>query len=190
MKTIAVYVHNELADWETSYVLPLLRRANFIIETVSESVNPIKTMGGLNVIPDKLIEHIKWDNVALLVLPGGDSWIDPSLNQPISSVLAKVRSAGIPVAAICGATLSLARTGILNDVHHTSNSLSFLKDRVPSYSGESLYIDSLATTDRNIITASGVGAVEFAYEIIKLLNIFDEQKAKKWLKHYKGTGLT
>lgn len=44
------------------------------------------------------------------------------------------------VAAICGATLALARAGLLNDRQHTSNKTGYIEQYVRDYSGQKLYV--------------------------------------------------
>lgn len=61
---------------------------------------------------------------------------------------------GVPMVVICGATVGLARGGLLDHRKHTGNSPDYLA--VAGYGGASLYQDVPAFTDDNVITASGV----------------------------------
>lgn len=185
MNTVAIYLHDGFADWEIAYVLPFLRISHYNIITFSEAENKIHSMGGLTLLPDTTIELIDWNTVNLLVLPGGESWSDLSCHHCISHLFPKLEKKGITIAAICAATFGLARSGILNNIYHTSNSLEQLKYYAPDYTGENHYINSLAISDKNIITASGVGSLEFSYEIFKKLGIYDEKKSKEWLGFFK-----
>ena len=56
---------------------------------------------------------------------------------------------------------------------------------VPEYNDESFYVEELAVTDRRIITASGLGSVEFAREVIHELNIYNESDALIWFEMFK-----
>ena len=66
MFTIYVYVLDTLADWELGYVTAELNSRRFFkkgapevsVKTVGVSKKPVKTMGGLTVIPDCIIEDI------------------------------------------------------------------------------------------------------------------------------------
>jgi len=72
----------------------------------------------------------------------------------------------VPVAAICGAVLGLARADILNEKKHTGNSLAELH-QAANYQGEALFQNQPAFTDGNLITARAIAPLEFAYQIFK-----------------------
>lgn len=186
MNSAALYVHDGLADWEAGFILPELAKASFEIKTIAESQQAVKTMGGLTVLPDFKIADVDWRSISILILPGGLSWMNQDLNQQIVKLLPMLNERGITLAGICGATVPLARTGLLNNIRHTSNYLQFLKEAAPNYTGDKLYCNKLAVCDGNIITASGIGAIEFSYEIIKVLNVYDGQKAKDWYEFFKN----
>jgi putative intracellular protease/amidase len=182
----ALYVHEGFADWEASFILPELVRASFNIRTVAQARQPLKTMGSVTVLPDMTIDEADLSSLSILILPGGESWLDPSCHQDILKVLPELKKRKIPIAAICGATVALARAGLLDDVRHTSNYLPFLKKAAPQYRGEKLYSNDLAVCDGGIITASGIGALEFTYEIMKELKVYDAQKSKEWYEFFKN----
>lgn len=64
MKTIYIYVLNTLADWEFGYITAELNSKRFFkkdapeinIQFVSYALTPIKTMGGLTITPNCLID--------------------------------------------------------------------------------------------------------------------------------------
>jgi putative intracellular protease/amidase len=186
MKTVLVYVHDGLADWEASFVLPELKKAGFEIITVSNTRSPIKTMGGLKILPDLLVKEIGGKKIEALILPGGDSWTDSKLNSEILDIIPGLMQKKVYIAAICGAVAALARIGILDNIKHTSNYLPWLKAVSPSYQGDSLHTNSLAESEKGVITASGIGAMEFAYEVLKTLNIYSDEQANEWLNFYKN----
>ena len=94
-------------------------------------------------------------------------------------------AAGTPVAAICGATVGVAKAGLLQGRAHTSNGLEYLRAQVPDYISENDYVDQLAVRDRGLITASGLGAVEFAREIFAELGVFPEGELELWYRLFK-----
>ena len=58
----------------------------------------------------------------------------------------------------------------LNEVKHTSNTLDYLKQYAgDQYTGESNYINKQAVRDENIVTANGIGQLEFCREILYAL---------------------
>ena len=68
---------------------------------------------------------------------------------------------------------------------HTSSDKDYLAALVPDYQDDGLYTTDLAVTDGSLITASGVGSVEFAREIIRYLGVYTEAQAGRWFDLYK-----
>jgi putative intracellular protease/amidase len=183
---IVFYAHHGFADWEAAFILPVLKSKNRQVVTVSENAKAVESMGGLTLIPDTKIKALQPETIACLILPGGDSWNNPLLNREILELAYDLYAdGGALVAAICGATVGLARESILDDRLHTSNDLELLKELAPLYRGASRYQKSLAVTDRNLITASGVGAIEFALEIMKSLDVDSESNRQDWFNLFK-----
>lgn len=81
-----------------------------------------------------------------------------------------IAAEGIPIAAICGATTYLCRHGFLNHVKHTGDSLELFRSQ-DGYTGQELYVSAQVVADGGFITANETAAVEFAYEIFKLLKV-------------------
>ncbi len=88
----------------------------------------------------------------------------------------------MPVAAICGATYLLARNGFLDERRHTSNAADFL--RPSGYRGGDRYVDAPAVTDRGITTASGVHAVPFTAEVMRVTRLAPEPVINAWEQLY------
>ena len=132
-------------------------------------------------MPDATLDTVNADEAAIFILPGGDMWEEKSTEKLIA-LLHKLKAASVPIAAICGATLEIARAKLTERLRHTSNSPDYLKTMIADYKDEDFYVDKLAVTDNNVITASGLGSVEFAQEIIKRLEIYDEADKKFGLR--------
>jgi putative intracellular protease/amidase len=92
-------------------------------------------------------------------------------------------NSGVPVAAICGATAGLTRGGLLDHRRHTSNAREYLA--ATQYRAMSLYEDSPAVTDDNLITASGVAPVDFAQHIFRRLNLYQPSVLDAWYGLFK-----
>jgi putative intracellular protease/amidase len=180
-----VLVFDGLADWEPAHALCEIRKSGkYDVVAVGFSGNPVTTMGGLRVLPDITLDALNPAEVAIFILPGGDMW-EQNSNKEIIGVLRQFHLAEVPIAAICGATLEVARAKLTHNVRHTSNAKDYLKEMVGDYSDEDFYVDELAVSDNNIITASGLGSVEFGREIIKQLNIYSEADTKVWFEMFK-----
>jgi putative intracellular protease/amidase len=191
MYTIYVYVLDTLADWELGYVTSELNSGRFFkkdhqgvsLKTVSYSQDPIKTMGGMTVIPNCLIDDIVVSETSILLLPGANTWSDPKHG----AILEKARefiSVGAMVCAICGATAALANYGLLDNRPHTSNGPGYLEMVSPSYKGQSFYIDKPSVADNNLITASSTGALLWAKQIIEYLDVYQSDTLESWFEYF------
>ena len=187
MKKASVLLFDGYADWEVGYILPELRRLCKIeVVTVGFTDKPVVSMGGLRVIPETVICKINPDDVLIFILPGGHMWEGSYPVKEIEELLHSLERADVPVAAICAATTVLARAVLLRGRKHTSNSLKYLSKMVPEYSEGANYVDSPAAGDRHVITASGLGSIEFTMEIFNELGLPSPEMRRIWydaIKH-------
>lgn len=191
MITVYVYLIATLADWEIGPVTAELNSKRFfkdgapqvVVKTVAVSKEPVKTMGGLTIIPDCTIEEIELNDKTVLLLPGADTWAE-SQNAQIIQKAVDLLSKGGTVCAICGATVALANAGILNDRSHTSNGRGFLDMFCPDYKGQKFYVDQPAVRDGNLITGSATGSLMWAKLIIKKLGLFKPQTLEAWYAYF------
>lgn len=173
MTTFVTILTDNYADWETA-LLNAAAKSYYGVEThfATPGGKPVTSAGGLKVTPDMAIEDIDLDAVDVLLVNGGTAWAAPDAPD-ISKLAQDAVAAGKIVGGICDGTLALARTGVLDNVRHTSNSPENLP---PSgYKGESLYQDvPHAVTDGRIVTAPGTAPVSFMAAILDLLGLKDE----------------
>ena len=183
-----VLIFDGFADWEPALALAELRRSgNLNVVTVGFNSKPATSMGGLRVLPDQTLASLNPAHIRLLLLPGGDMW--ESADYPrgeLETLLRQLHDARVPIAAICGGTLALGRAGLLNDRAHTSNFRDYLPKMVPEYRGGQYYRDELAVRDRGVITASGLGATEFAREVLAELGVFEDNIRELWFETFKS----
>ena len=107
-------------------------------------------MGGVRVLPDRLLADLDPADSALLVLPGADLF-DAGGGDAFTAAAARFLAAGVPVAAICGATAGLARAGLLDDRPHTSAAPEYLA--ATGYAGGEHYVDARAVAADGLVTA-------------------------------------
>jgi putative intracellular protease/amidase len=187
MKTVHLVVFDGFADWEPAFALAEARRSGGLeVETVGFTGAPVRSMGGLTVVPDRALDAVEPARVRLLLLPGGDAWEEGAYpRSALEALLRGLVARGVPIAAICGATLAVARAGLLDDRAHTSNETGWLQRVVPEYTGAARYVDALAARDRGVITASGLGPTEFARKIFEELGIFSDDDRSLWYHLFK-----
>jgi putative intracellular protease/amidase len=187
-----LYAFDGMADWEYGYLVAELNSGRFFAErgsrievlAVAAHPGPVRTMGGLRVLPDLILEELVESDCAILILPGGDSWLGSEHGEIVEKAR-RLLEAGVPVAAICGATAALAQAGILDDRAHTSNDLGYLKATCPTYRGEALFSTEAAVRDRGLITASGVAPLEFARLVLESLDLFSSDALEGWAGLYR-----
>lgn len=161
------FLFDGFADWEAASALAELRRTfGCSVATFSLAREQLVSMGGIRVTADLRIEEVQPETAEILILPGGDAWMEREIGE-MTALIRAVHEAGRPVAAICAATVSLAHAGLLNDHRHTSNGAGFLEKFAPSYRGGDLYVKAPAVRDRLVITANGLAPFAFAAEIFR-----------------------
>jgi putative intracellular protease/amidase len=183
-----VFVFDGLADWEPALALCEIRKSGkYEVLAAAHSSETVVTMGGLKVVPDITIDQIEPRETAIFILPGGNRW-EEAPDPKVDDLLRQLHADGILIGALCAATLEVTRAGLTRGVRHTSNAKSYLKKMVPEYkdNDERFYVDELAVTDHKIITASGLGSVEFAREVIRELGIYNEATTQMWFEMFKN----
>jgi putative intracellular protease/amidase len=183
-KTVHFAVYDTLADWEAGHLLAELHTGRFTsmrftVMTVAEAREPITTMGGIRVVPDTLLADLDPADSDLLILPGGELW-DVGGGQAFAAVAGHFLAAGVPVAAICGATAGLARGGLLDGRDHTSDAAEYLA--ATGYAGGGHYRDERAVVDGDLITAGSSSPVQFACATLRRLGVASERT----LEAYEG----
>jgi putative intracellular protease/amidase len=118
----------------------------------------------------------------MLILAGADTWLDDGGNAAFAGKAREFLEAGVPVAAICGATAGLAAEGLLDARRHTSNAAEFLA--ATGYGGAERYVEAPAVTDGDLITASATAPVEFAREVLARLDVYEPAVLAAWYKLY------
>lgn len=191
MFAVYVYVLDTLADWELGYVTAELSSRRFFrkdapevsVKTVAISKEPIKTMGGLTVVPDCSINDILVSEKSVLLLPGANTWDNPKHGAIIEKA-GELLSMGGMVCAICGATVALANAGLLDQRPHTSNGAGYLEMASPAYKGQKFFVNALSVADHNLITASSTGALLWAKQIIERLDVFQHDTLDAWYAYF------
>ncbi|MFJ2002065.1 type 1 glutamine amidotransferase family protein [Streptomyces chartreusis] len=179
-KPVHLAVYDTFADWETGHATAHLARAGHDIRTVGPATRPVRSIGGLSVQPDLALDDVRPEDSSLLILPGADLWDAGDDLAPFARKAREFLDAGVPVAAICGATAGLAREGLLDDRAHTSAVSFYLA--ATGYGGGERYVDADAVTDGALITAGPTEPVAFAREILRLLGVYEGEVLDAWYR--------
>ena len=151
-----VYLAEAIASDEFS----LKENPKYINKFVASTLDPIMPDYSFDTMPD---------DYAALVLIGGFGWVTPIADKVVPIVRQAVENGKI-VGAICNAASFMAKHGFLNDVKHTGNGIDQLKLwGGENYTNHTGYVHVQAIGDKNIVTANGSATLEFAKELLLLL---------------------
>ncbi|MEU8758636.1 DJ-1/PfpI family protein [Streptomyces sp. NPDC048659] len=179
-KTVHLAVYDTLADWETGHATAWLARAGYTVRTVGAAADkPVTTIAGIRILPDLSLDALDPADSALLILPGAEKYDEGDELAPFTAKAAAFLDAGVPVAAICGATAGLARACLLDDRPHTSAASFYLA--ATGYAGAERYVEADAVTGGDVITAGPTEPVAFAREIFARLGAY-EGKRDAWFR--------
>ena len=189
MKNIYMYVQDTMADWEHGYLMHALSLQAMLVKpkvkllTVSKEKKPIKTVGGMTIVPDCDLSEIDTANIDALLLIGADSWLNNE-QEDVLELASKLLQENILVGAICGATLGLAEKGILDNRYHTSNASFYLTQMSQHYRGQDYYKDEIAVQDGKLITASSAGSLLWAKLIVDELRLYSKTTVESWFNYF------
>lgn len=189
-QTVHLFVMDTMSDWEPGYAVAGINQPTFqqhpgryTVRTVGPTRDPVRTMGGIAIVPDMALDELRPEDSAMLILPGSATWDADAHPQAVEKARAFL-AAGVPVAAICGATGALARGGVLNGRPHTSNAREYLGWQA-GYEGAAHYVDAPAHRDGDLVTASGTAPVDFARAIFERLELYAPGTLDAWYALYK-----
>lgn len=177
MKKIAVHLAEGFEEIEALTIIDILRRAD--LEVISASITKDKLVTGahgIKVEADTLFEEIDYNNIDMIVLPGG---MPGTLNLEAHEELKKkVIEFDIDekwIGAICAAPSILGKMAMLEDREATC------------YPGFEKYMlgtklsDEPVVMDKNIITSRGPAtAIEFSLKLVEVL--MNKEKADELAK--------
>jgi putative intracellular protease/amidase len=183
-RTAHLAVYDGLTDSEVGHLLVELHTgrytgSSFDVVTVAKSREPVRTAGGLRTSPDELLAELDPADSELLILPGAEMW-DAGGGDEFAAAAGRLLDAAVPVAATCGATVGLARAGLLDERNHTSASAEYLA--ATGYAGGDCYLDDRAVVDGDLITAGPQSPVHFARAVLDRLGLASERT----LEAYEG----
>ncbi len=141
----------------------------YINKVVAQSMEPVTSISGTRTLPDYTFETAPKDYAAI-VLIGGHGWRNEVLADQALPLAKDAICKGRIVGAICNAASWMAKQGFLNNIKHTGNGIDQLKLWAgEKYTNEEGYVNEQAVSDENIVTANGSAYLEFAKQLLMLL---------------------
>lgn len=167
---------NEYADHEPAFLggaiscdeRSIKEHPKYINKILAPTLDEVRSCSGFRTLPDYSFESMP-EEYAALILIGGYQWQSEEAERVVP-IVKRALEKGIVVGAICNGASFLARYGFLNQVKHTGNGLEQLKLwGGENYTNASGYVNRQAVRDGRVVTANGSGYLEFAKELLLLL---------------------
>lgn len=176
----AVYLSQAVASDEFA----LKDAPKYVNKVVAPTSEPVKSIGGFRTLPDYSFDTMP-DEYAALVLIGGFGWSTP-IAERVVPIVRDAIDKGKVVGAICNAASWMAKHGFLNAVRHTGNG----REQLKLWGGENYinpegYVSAQAVSDMNIVTANGSATLEFAKELLTLLENDTPQRIEMYYQFNK-----
>lgn len=164
MSKVYLFLADGFEEVEGLAVVDLLRRAQ--IETTMISVSDtVEILGahGIVVSADKVFEEVGFEDVDMLVLPGGATGVkNLRKHEELCKKLKEFNEEGKMIGAICAAPTLLDELGVLNGKKITcyQDMVSEIENATP--------IDAKVVLDENIMTSQGFGtSIDFGLAIVE-----------------------
>ena len=166
MKKVAVFLADGFEEIEGLTPVDLCRRAGIEVTTVS--IKPDKhvmSSHGISVLADKLFEEVDYDEMDMLLLPGGgEGTKDLESCDKLGNLLKEADEKGKLLAAICAAPRVLGKLGLLS-----GHKATCFPGNEEFLAGAECVPDK-AVRDGRFITGKGMGAsIEFGLEVVSAL---------------------
>ncbi|WP_297089895.1 DJ-1 family glyoxalase III [uncultured Draconibacterium sp.] len=164
MKKIAVHLAEGFEEIEAISIIDVLRRADLDIEIVS--MNKTMEVTGshqITVKADTLFEDLDYDNIDMIVLPGGmPGAANLKAHSGLREQILNFNDMKKPLAAICAAPMVFGNLGLLKEKQATC---------YPGFEDElhgAIITGEAVEEAGNIITGKGAGvAIDFALKIVE-----------------------
>ena len=160
----AVYLSHAIASDDFA----MKENPKYVNKVVAPTLEPVKSIGGFRTLPDYSFDTMP-DDYAAVGLIGGFGWDSP-VAESVEPIVRQAIGKGKIVGAICNAASWMAKQGFLNSVRHTGNGSEQLRlwggDNYTNHDG---YVNAQAVSDNKIVTANGSATLEFAKELLLLL---------------------
>ena len=187
MGQVVLYAFDTMADWEYAYITTVLQMEarggddRYRLVVAGAGTEPVTTLGGLRVLPETTLDDLDESDVDLLLLPGGNTWLDGEHSAALA-LAGRLLDSDRQVARLCGATRALARAGLLE---HRAHVVDADADE-PDYPGRSARVHASIAHDGPLITAIGEAPLEFSRAVFMALDLDDQAGIDGWYASFKG----
>lgn len=179
LQRILLLVYPKYADFQLGHLLFFLKKiGNYDIVTFSVDGKPVRSLGGLTIIPDEQLENLHPSSFKLVILPGGDGIEHVAKHVKLHQFMNDARAIQTPIASICGSAAILGYAGLLENTTFTCNPITY-KHFNDAFSNAT-YTNTTMEIGDELITAKGTAFAEFAVEVGKLLHLWKDKQQEQW----------
>jgi cyclohexyl-isocyanide hydratase len=164
--TVAIVLFEDFEALDVIGPLALLRAIPDQLRTFTVALDrtPVKTAGGMTMLPDATLDEVPEPDV--LLVPGGNGIINALTSEPTLEWLASAGARARYVTSVCTGSLVLGAAGLLRGYRATTHWRSL--DLLPLVGAEP--VRERIVRDRNRITGGGVTAgLDFGLALIEEL---------------------
>jgi len=165
------FLYDGYVEWEISPLAYILNVTDVEIETTALT-NKVTHSGQFQIKVDKTVNECLAEDYDMLIIPGGDP--EPFLQEESLKELIQAFDRNNKwIAAICGASTFL---GMSSSLRSREYSTSIDISEFPSYFNLEYKSKADLTVCENLITAEGNAYIEFAVEVGKQLELFEDRE--------------
>jgi len=190
MGKILVFIYDEMADFEITFVTHMLGAdLGKEIVTIAYEDKLIKSKSGIVYKPAKIIKNLLEEEAEGLIIPGG--W-NGEIRAELIELIQNINTKGNLLGAICAGPRFLAKAGVLENVKYTTSIVKWMEMHMEQFMEDDPFprqnfLRDRVVRDGNIITAQGNAFVDFAIEIADWFGAFDDEEDKNgFVKVIKG----
>lgn len=165
-KKIAVHMADGFEEIEAISIIDVLRRADLDVIVISVT-GKLEVTGAhhLKILADKLFEQVNYDEVMMIVLPGGmPGASNLDAHEGLKAQIVKFNNENKPLAAICAAPLVYGNLGIMEGKQ------AVCYPGFENYLKGAQMLNTPVAESGNVITGRGPGAaIQFALKLVEKL---------------------
>jgi protein deglycase len=169
---IYLFLEDRFEEVEALAPIDILRRAGADLKTVGESGRVVTGAHGVSVMADLLESDVSFDNMDMVILPGGPGTSNHEKSAVVRDALLYCEKNKKLIGAICAAPSVLGHLGILRG----KKAVCF-----PGFEAElegATVLQDPVCVSQNVITARGAGvAIEFALALTAA--VFGDKKSEE-----------
>ncbi|MGF7059525.1 DJ-1/PfpI family protein [Brassicibacter mesophilus] len=175
-----ILIYEGFVQFEVILASYFLKTKGEII-TVGVDESRVTSAEGFITVPHITIGEVDVNEVDIFIIPGGE----PGKlleNVDLHELLIKLNNQNKAIGAICAAPIHLAKSTVLKGKKYTT---TLPIEEFKEFQG-CTYLDENVVVDDNIITAKASGYVDFAIEIGKVMDIYEnEEDLEETIRYFK-----